>query len=364
MLLYIISIMLIIALYFIFKDKKLYFCVFTGLILFLLVALRHTSMGILDTENVYLPIFTRVQNHSFWEILTNSLLSGNDMSWLNGKLFFLITKFIACFTDNYQIYLGIIGAPYIITVMYIIYKYSKQPLISVIIFMALYYFYSFFLLRQMLSMSFILLSYIFMKKEKPLFFIIMVLIATLIHQMAIVFLIAYPICKYIKFGKKNFILIAVTFIITYFFPQIIYFLIEHLDFTGKIMQRIQHGIYDSSGAVSMFGAVLTIAMLCFATFYKRQEKSENRDDTLFHLSTLGSVIFCMSSVIGEFYRLSLFFSVFNILLVANYVVLEKNRKIQYALIASIVFCASIYMLTRTINNTNSNPYVFYWSDVS
>lgn len=363
MAIYIGVILAVILLYFIFKDKKMYFCISAGTLLFFLVAFRHTSMGILDTENVYLPIFMRVQQHSFIEILTNSMLSGNDIAWLNGKLFFLITKCITCFTTDYQIYLGLIGAPYIISTMYIVYKYSKQPLVSVIIFMALYYLYSFFLIRQMLSISFILLAFVFMKKKKPFLFTIMVLIATLIHQTAIIFLIAYPICKYVKFGKKNFIIIAITFGVAYFFPQIIYFLIERLDFTGKIIQRIQHGIYDSNNSVSMFGAFLTIAMLCFSTYYRQKELEKPMDDSLFHLSTLGSLVFCMSSVVSEFYRLSLFFSIFNILLVSNYVVLEKNKMIQNVLISLIVICASLYMLTRSINNTNSNPYIFYWSDV-
>lgn len=350
MIIYLILIILLILLYIFFKNNRKKFCIFSGMLFFLLVALRNVEIGINDTLNVYYPMFLKMQEYSFSEIFFNPNLSG--------EVFFAITKVLGMFISNFQIYLAIVGIPYIFCVFYFINKHSKHILLSTIIFLSLYYLYSFFLLRQVIAMGILLLSYDFLKDKKPLKFVITVLIATLFHQTAIVFLFAYPFCVFNKFGKKNYFYIIIFYILANILPQFIFFLIDTFDFTGNLANYIRHGIYDTSGSVSMFGLLITVVMLVFANFYKK--KSSFEDDLVYNLSTVGSVLFSLSGVVSEFYRLALFFSIFNIILIPNVIENEKNKFRKNIFIFGIVFISVLYFLVRSINNINANPYMFFW----
>ena len=350
MIIYLILIFLLILLYIFFKNDRKKFCIFSGILFFLLVALRSVEIGISDTKNVYYPMFLKMQEYSFSEIFFNSNLSG--------EVFFAITKILGIFISNYQIYLAIIGIPYIFCVFYFINKHSKHILLSTIIFLSLYYLYSFFLLRQVIAMGILLLSYDFLKEKKPIKFVITVLIATLFHQTAFVFLFAYPFCIFNKFGKKNYVYIVVFYVLANILPQFIFFLIKTFDFSGNLLNYVKHGIYDTSGSVSMFGLLITVIMLVFANFYKK--KFDYESDLVYNLSTIGSVLFSLSGVVSEFYRLSLFFSIFNIILIPNVIENEKNKTRKCIFIFGIALISILYFLIRSINNIHANPYVFFW----
>ena len=120
MLIYILLFAIILFLDKVFKKDKRKFCFYTGVILWLLVALRNVKLGLNDTENIYYPIFLNMQFISFADILSITNYSG--------KLFYMLTKVLGTFIINYNLYLAIIGVPFIASVMYLIYKYSKYPL--------------------------------------------------------------------------------------------------------------------------------------------------------------------------------------------------------------------------------------------
>jgi len=381
MLIYILLFALILFLNKVFKKDKKRFCFYTGVILWLLVALRNVKLGLNDTENIYYPIFLNMQFISFADIL--------NIANYSGKLFYMLTKVLGTFIINYNLYLAVIGVPFIASVMYLIYKYSKYPIISVFLFIALYYLYSFFLLRQVIAIGIIVFSYKFILEKKPIKFIILVMIAVLFHKSAWLFIFAYPFCRYIKFGKKNYILIAIAFVIANMLPNFILGIINTFDISGTLSVYIKYGVYDTSGKISMFGLFITVAILILGHYYysitnknnnkKIEEAKKNNQNNevelirnenkknmkeyniLLNLSTLGSVIFAFSNVVSEFYRVSLYFSIFNILLVAAALNSELSSRKKRTIVICFIVISILYFLVRTINNINSNPYSFFWN---
>lgn len=353
MTIYLLLILIILISYKIFKRNKKIFCIVVGSLFFILVCLRNVKLGLNDTQNIYYPLFNDIKNMSYYEIL----ISPVHME----KLFYFITKLISDFINNYRVYISIMGIPYIVCVMYGIYRYSNNMLLSSILFLSLYYLYSFFLLKQVIAIGILFLSIKYLIEKKSLKFLICVLVATMFHRTSIIFLIAYPFCKFKKFDYKNYIFIASSFLVAKVFPKIVLWFISIFDASGTLISYINHGIYDTSGNISMFGLLITLSMMSFSYYYyKKNNMKDEKYEILLNLSTLGNLFYCFSPVVTEFYRVALYFNVFNVLLVTYGITLEKNIKIRKILTILIISVSILYFLIRTINNVNANPYIFFW----
>ena len=110
--------------------------------------------------------------------------------------FKLLTKMITLIFNNTQFYAFIIATISIIPIAYIIYKYSKIPLLSVILYVAIdFYAFIFSGLRQGIAIALTFYSYRYIVENKTLKYLCCILLATLFHTSAIVFLPVYFIRK-------------------------------------------------------------------------------------------------------------------------------------------------------------------------
>lgn len=331
------------------KDSKK-FCIITGIFLWLLLALRNISMGLNDTENVYLPYFEMLRNMSIIDIF--------QYRWMTDKVFFIIMKFIQMIFNNYQICLAIFAIPVIALPMYVIYKYSLNKRLSTIVFISLFYGYSFFLLRQSIALAIVLFSYKFICDKKFGKFAITILIAALFHKTALLVLILYPICNKIKFSNKNYILIILVGICSIVFKDFIIYILR--DVLG--MWSLQHGIYSIGEKFPLGGiAVLLVILIVSAELIKYFKVKDENLNCLLNFSTIAILIFSFSNIIVEAYRFSLYFSIFNVLLLSNalYSFKDINEKFYKIGIVVIEVVFILYFLFRSINNVGINPYVFF-----
>lgn len=361
MAIYIILFVLLFALHCAFGNNKIAFCISAGVLLYALISLRSITLGVYDTSGIYLQNFNYVQSTSWNNIWTYKLPSQ--------IAFLAITKFISLFSNNYQVYLAIIAIPIVVAVCNLIYKYSDEPLISFISYISLYWLYSFFLLRQMLALSIIAYSVKYIYRRKPIQFVALVLVASAIHNTAIIFLIAYPFCRFVKFGYQNYFFILASFILTKLAPSIV------TNYIGKYFpvqsSYISHGIYNASGDFSAFGLVPPLAILVLAHIFKRNQSV--KDDILFNLSTLSMVTYCFAFAVSDLYRLSIYFGLFNIILISK--VFKKvnkaeptdsvdfnNDEILLFIYVVLIIALIAYFLLRSVDNMNAMPYLFFWQN--
>lgn len=358
MAIYVILFISLIGLHCVFINRKLAFCISAGILLYALISLRNITLGVYDTAGIYLDNFNYVQSTSWNNIWSYKLPSQ--------IAFLAITKFISLFTSNYQVYLAIIAIPIVLSVCWLVYKYSDEPLISFICYISLYWLYSFFLLRQMLALSIIAFSLQYIYKKKPIRFVIVVLLACVIHNTAIIFLIAYPFCRFVKYSYKNYVLIIISFIIAKIAPGVI------SGYIGKYFpvqsSYITHGIYDASGNFSIFGLVPPLAILVLAHIFKRDSSFET--DVLYNLSTLSVVTYPLAFVVSDLYRLSIYFGLFNIILISKvFIDIKsikfiniKNEEIRLLIHVLVTIALILYFLSRSVENMNALPYLFFWQN--
>ncbi len=356
MIIYILLFIILICLKYICKDNKKLFCLLAGIILWSLLAFRSINIGVTDTSKLYKPFFEKLINMNLNDIFA--------YKWMSDKAFYILMKFISLFTKNFQIVLAILAIPYVFFSMYIIEKKSPNPLLSVIIYVSLYYMYATFLLRQVFAVGIILFSLQYIEKKDFKRFLITVLIASLFHVTALIFLLVYPFALKNKYGIKNYIYILIAFIISISLKKIILFILPIIDFTGRIKTGFIYSSYSSDGKISMFGLLILIVILLFSNHYyqKMKENDKKNTDILFNISTLGAVFFALSKILTEFYRVSIYFSIVNILLLPMALNKENDQKKKKYFEIAIIILFILYFLFRTINNVNANPYMFFWED--
>ena len=336
------------------KNKKI-FCILVMIVLASLLSLRNMKIGLNDTANIYYPFFLNMNGISFKGIFLDSNLQ--DFG------FFIIMKIIRTISDNYQICIGVFASIYIMLVMFFIYKNSKDAFFSTVIFISLYFLYGTYLMRQVIAMGILLMAYKYIVKQDFIKFLLIVILASLFHRTAFIFILAYPFCKFNKFSYKNYVYILVAFLISKYLFKYVWTILPYIDFTGKVGMALANNIYTvGNGNESLGGFYINLAILlvCDIVIRKKELKSNYEYNVLMNLSTLSCILFCCLNIVIEFYRMSLYFGIFNIILLANITSEINNEKYRKTIKYLIIGIFIIYFLFRPINTMNCNPYLLFW----
>ncbi len=311
------------------QKKRNTFILFASIGLFVIAAFRSPYFGP-DTLR-YVNRFDTLQyiNFSvFWNNFIN--FSGKDPA------FYLLAKIISMIGINAQGWLAILSSAFIFSISKMIKRYSDEPYISFIALISLGYFYFTLTgLRQGLALSIVLLSYDYLKHRKLLPFIITVIIASAFHSSALIFLIAYPIVK-LNVGLKYIVGAILAFAISLFWGNAIHNLVGVIGWTENL------SAYSGGGySLSYTGFIIQLVILSFCLIYKK-DLTKNNDDNkiIFNLMFIGLIFQAFSSVIAEFFRISIYFSIFSILLIPNAIFAEKDKKLKiilyFAVLAALI----------------------------
>ena len=337
---YILLVILIIGLGYAIKDKKKY-CIISGTLMFLLMLFRDPKLGNSDTVSLYIPSFYRINVFSISQLL--QYYHNTDV------FFYIITKVITLFTTNLNIYFGICALPFCFFATRLIYKYSKMPVLSFIMLISLnYYAWSYIIIRHTVALAFIILSYDYIKNNKIIKFVCCVLIASLFHKSAIIFLIAYPIANKIKLSSKkmNLILIALIPIVVFAGKYIINFGISFIKSGDYTLYKTRQ---DTMGIGMFLIYYIPFIVSCFL------DKNMEKERVNYNIVFVGLVFSMLTIHLAEFFRIGMYFLIFNILMLPN-IFSElsdtKNKKIMYWI---MVICFIMYML-KSFNVLGLIPY--------
>lgn len=278
------------------KVDKRKAALFLMLLLWLLMALRSISLGINDTSGIYYYAFKRVKILSLKGALNENIFINEPLmtffTWMCSKIM------------NFRFYIALCSLIPILSFYKFICNNAVKPIYGVIIFWALFFFYESFLIKQMLAISLVLFAYEYLKKDQFMKYLLLILMAGLIHKSAFILIIAYFCCKYVRFDKLFFLLTIGAMLFGLFFGQTI------LNFLYKFPlynfeAYIREGIYGTNGSInfSMFIYPL-LTFLCY--FFLRNEKNTIYKKYLC-LMFIGCVLNTWSIVVVEFYRLALYF---------------------------------------------------------
>lgn len=193
------------------KNKKIAFLVLAGLGTIFVMGTRSSTLGTGDVKTYY-DYYKYIINIPF-DNLVNRNIYGFEIGYV------YLNKFFSIFFTNPQAILYIEASICVICVSIFIYNNSNKVFDSFIYFICLGSFmFALSGFRQAIAMSICLLSIEFVKRKKIVPFIGVIILASLIHKTAYIFIFSYFIINN-EFNVKNIVVTMVISILALMFQN-------------------------------------------------------------------------------------------------------------------------------------------------
>lgn len=286
----------------------------------------------------YVRIFDNIDLHDLGE-------SGYEF------IYELLIRIIKYFTSDYTAVL-LITAIIIISLTYLtLYTYSPYPTISILMLLSYSINSSGFGYRQDLAIAICFFAYRFIHQRKLYKFLLCILIATFVHQSALIFMIAYWIYT-LKWSRNYFISLCILSLLCYLFSSQLDWIASHLSSTAsyKIEEYTQSDANNDSK--NLIVGILNRLFILIIPLYVIYKKSSNNTVEIMRLCNfliIGLIIFSiLGSINPVFTRFTRYFDIFHILVLplSMFLLRLNNRLIVYMLIV-------LYLLLKyylVINN--------------
>ena len=268
---------------------------------------------------------------------------------------------------DFQIFMVIIYA-IACTAMYLfVKKYSKNPMLSLIIFIG-YQFFVFYIsgVRQTLAMSLCLIAFMIFQKRKLWAYILsfgVVLLSTTLHQSAMIFFVVL-LLGFIKSKKIN--------ILSYIIALVLSFLVRVFvwDFIDIYLRHLEEKVAITLGG--SFVMLCGIAVFMYLTHARHNifsiklaenEVSENEAELNAFFTRAVLACLCANIILSgnSLLRAAMYLSIFIVPGLPN-TTHRLNFKfrvlLEYAFV--VFFVAVFYFETLAVNQLELLPYVFFW----
>lgn len=229
------------------------FLILSMIPLVLLIGFRDISVGI-DT-NSYYSAFVRT---------INNILTASDKIWLSSG-FIILCRLVGFFSNKYIFLNLVIGFFSVLLIYDSIWKNSKNPTLSLFIWLSTcLYYQNFNQSRQMLAISIVFFSYKYILNNNLKMFLLCTLVSASIHSSALI-MIPFYFLSNLNINKKNiFIYIVVAVLCILFFP-LINKIILSTSYGGIYGLTGWYNAKESSGIVLIFRLLLLISCLFLST---------------------------------------------------------------------------------------------------
>ena len=331
------------------KLKRKLFCIIVTTQWILLSGLRHISIGD-DTYTYKVNYFDKIINRSWKDILNNFYNvvfmgePGHDPGYE------LVEKIVQLFSTNYQSFLFFIAIIFMIPLGIFVYKYSKDPCISFLIFSCL--FYSFFAItghRQTIVTGIVLLmGYDFIKKRKIIPFIVLILTLSTIHKSVLCVIPFYFIATK-RITIKYAIFILGLFITIFLFKNNV---MELLAF----MMGYEEYAHQFEGAGTWTFSFIFLSVVIVAIWRRKSillNKHEINIRVTYNATFFALLFLPLTYVNPNAMRVVQYFSLFLMLLIPE--ILSSFRKNEQRIIYYIAITLMILLLIK-----NNPQYLFFW----
>lgn len=329
------------------QKKKRIIC-FTGfLVVFLVLALRHQRMGIdLKYREAYGYLWSfDIIGRASWDLV---LRSHSFLNYERGYMTF--NKLVSVFTTDRNVFMAICAFLSVTPVFIYIYKKSKRPLMSIIIYLGLPVFLICFSgLRQGIAIGLTVLSMFLIEKKKPILFVLLTIFTASFHSSAYIFLLAYPLYhfKINSFWK----IISVAIVPVVYLLRVPLFII-----LSKLFQ--DDAEIENTGAFLLFAVFYIIYI--FLIYYNKDRHENDGHINLFYFGVLCQVfggVYNIAMRVGYYFMIYATIAIPNVTLSMND---KKSAKISEWIILVAFLAFGLYSLFSKTSWAQTNPYYFFW----
>ena len=325
---------------------------FLGILLVVILSLRSMDLGFTDTRYVYYEAFKRLG-------MADSIFDAvKDVHFRAEPLMAMYIYSLSHLVPNFQLFMAVTALLSLWPLIRLARK-EKFAYFTLVFFFSMYFFFYFYLLKQMLAIAVTVLAFECIMNDKPVKYFLLCFVASMIHKFSWPCFIAYPLCKFVRFTKKTYAIIAGIIFFGIAFSDMVLELIVKIDPTGWMISYIN--IYRKDARFN-FGMILNIAILIFAAVM-RKKITEDKDayNKLLILSSLNCILNTYSLIVVEFQRLAFFFGIYNAILLPIALDALPIKAYYKKLIIDVVMVLLLaYGVLRTAANTQCIPYIFFW----
>ena len=354
--LYILNVITIIIYAFLIKDKKK-FVILVAIQLFLMLALRDVTMGV-DMDN-YMGGYNYISKMDFGGLMSSLKPSGVSelvypYYYENG---YTILNWIASHIGiGFHGLLVICAGINIASVSYFIYKYSKNPWFSFVIFCTFGFFiYDFGILRQSLALSMVIWAYVLADRRKLFFTILSFLLALSFHRAAI---IALPILGLLYFRVKLITKKGLLYLLIFTIPIIVFSNFIYGNIIANVMSAMDKLYIAHENGLNK-RIFLLFGMAIFMLFTYDFSKIKTKIDSVSCYALMFSLYFSIFGLHNEaLNRASQFLSIFLVILVPNVLDQYRGQKSKLLIELSISLLLMVYMCSN-LEDSVIVPYVLY-----
>ena len=298
-------------------SKKLQ-SIICGFLLFLVMGLRHPSIGS-DTEH-YLYVFL--------ELTLNQL--GNSA---NPEFGFVIFNYLLLSLGvGPQLYLLITSAIISFVISYFFYTYSKSIFFSFYLFLTVGLFtMSLTGISQMLSISFCLLAYIAFTKLIKFRYLVSIFLLTLafyVHNSAKIFVVMYFI-QFIELKKYYAVFLITVVFSTFFYRDSLTNIVEYLSPIRYENFEYLSDKHKINPLVILVSFLIPLASLLVLKNGKIRQPKISEFYIFSSVNVLMNILSLSSNLLG---RLGFYFNPFNMILIPNTIFSIEEKKLRYILI--------------------------------
>lgn len=274
-----------------------------------------------------------------------------------------LMKAVSDLTDgDYQAFAMVVSCFTLLSLAHFVKKYSPSPVQSFLLWMGLLFFtFTMSGLKQTIAMSLVILAFDGIYERKILNFLFFVIVASIFHFPALVFLPAYWIAN-MRLGKTYLIFLTVLFFVTYLFRD---------QLVDWMTDTYETEIINNSGMRFLANKVVVMLIIIIAAIVVRPPHS---DDGLYcsllMLVGVSAVIQTFASYNNTFERLADYYFQFSVAFIPMIFepVKTKRRHLserELSLVRNIgpyLFCAfAIWRFLNAVSNDSAfNPYQFYF----
>lgn len=331
-------------------NKKT-FCIVVGMALIIVSGLRDISIGLNDTEFVYIPSFHLVANTSWKSLLS---LRNRGISNLDDIGFLLLMKILSSISSNDNFFVFMTSFPYIWVLMRFIYNYSKSPFLSTILALSLnLYFGTFYLIRHTVAATVLICALDFFIKRKLKLFVTFVVIAATIHFTAICFLIVLPLRK-IKIRKSvQVIIILLSLVIGRVGLGVWTSLISLISYVYPLAMRYLYSQIGEFGETWFIAAAIILCSIIFSV------NNEDQYNIFENLSIIACICYGLMPLLSEFSRIALFFAPGLLIILPDALSSIRNTGIKIFSYIATTFLFGAYFFIL-LPSKNLAPYNFFF----
>ena len=317
----------------------------------LVSSLRGVTVGA-DTYGYVVNIIPQLKSLSYSEILKADV-------WMVRKepLCYCFLKFISDPFETFTPYFFILEIIYWVLIADTINRYSKDPLLSLFIFIAFRFsFFNMTAVRQSLALAVTTFSYRYYIKNKKIYFVLFVLLATIFHRSAIIFLLLLLTGK-VNLLKRQWLV----YVMAVGFAFASYVFSNTIGFEALGDSEIAYMGYmaKDQGGGNYFSVLFMLIVFVLVSLFINQTGIINRFVKDCNIMVLALLISMAGLFVSLFFRVSMYFSFLVPILYANTlkeIKIKNHYKQWYAIgMASMLV---IYICTGVVEAYV--PYKFYW----